>query len=313
MLKYTLKRLLRSVLTLVILITVIYALLQFMPEEGYFKNYEKMSRVQIDTALRNMGLKDPLYIQVGRFIVNLIKGDLGVSYRYRVNYPISDIVAPKVVMSMKLGLTSILISLPLGMILGALMARKKGGIADRLGNAYIVFIQAVPNAVYFIFIQLFGSELLHVSMLYKEGDWTSLILPVISLALPSISSYAMWLRRYMVDETNKDYIKLARAKGVPNTAIWFRHVFRNSVVPMVNLIPGSILMTISGSIYTESLYSIPGMGGLLVDVIKRQDNSMVLALVVLFAAMSIIGLLLGDILMALADPRIKLEQKGGAR
>lgn len=313
MLKYTLKRLLRSVLTLVILITVIYALLQFMPEEGYFKNYEKMSRVQIDTALRNMGLKDPLYIQVGRFIVNLIKGDLGVSYRYRVNYPISDIVAPKVVMSMKLGLTSILISLPLGMILGALMARKKGGIADRLGNAYIVFIQAVPNAVYFIFIQLFGSELLHVSMLYKEGDWTSLILPVISLALPSISSYAMWLRRYMVDETNKDYIKLARAKGVPNTAIWFRHVFRNSVVPMVNLIPGSILMTISGSIYTESLYSIPGMGGLLVDVIKRQDNSMVLALVVLFAAMSIIGLLLGDILMGIVDPRISFAKKEGAR
>ena len=313
MLKYTLKRLLRSVLTLVILITVIYALLQFMPEEGYFKNYEKMSRVQIDTALRNMGLKDPLYIQVGRFIVNLIKGDLGVSYRYRVNYPISDIVAPKVVMSMKLGLTSILISLPLGMIMGALMARKKGGIADRLGNAYIVFIQAVPNAVYFIFIQLFGSELLHVSMLYKEGDWTSLILPVISLALPSISSYAMWLRRYMVDETNKDCIKLARAKGVPNTAIWFRHVFRNSVVPMVNLIPGSILMTISGSIYTESLYSIPGMGGLLVDVIKRQDNSMVLALVVLFAAMSIIGLLLGDILMGIVDPRISFAKKEGAR
>ena len=296
-----------------ILITIIYALLQFMPEEGYFKNYEKMSRVQIDTALRNMGLKDPLYIQVGRFIVNLIKGDLGVSYRYRVNYPISDIVAPKVVMSMKLGLTSILISLPLGMIMGALMARKKGGIADRLGNAYIVFIQAVPNAVYFIFIQLFGSELLHVSMLYKEGDWTSLILPVISLALPSISSYAMWLRRYMVDETNKDYIKLARAKGVPNTAIWFRHVFRNSVVPMVNLIPGSILMTISGSIYTESLYSIPGMGGLLVDVIKRQDNSMVLALVVLFAAMSIIGLLLGDILMGIVDPRISFAKKEGAR
>ena len=313
MLKYTLKRLLRSVLTLVILITVIYALLQFMPEEGYFKNYEKMSRVQIDTALRNMGLKDPLYIQVGRFIMNLLKGDLGVSYRYRVNYPISDIVAPKVVMSMKLGLTSILISLPLGMVMGALMARKKGGIADRLGNAYIVFIQAVPNAVYFIFIQLFGSELLHVSMLYKEGDWTSLILPVISLALPSISSYAMWLRRYMVDETNKDYIKLARAKGVPNTTIWFRHVFRNSVVPMVNLIPGSILMTISGSIYTESLYSIPGMGGLLVDVIKRQDNSMVLALVVLFAAMSIIGLLLGDILMGIVDPRISFAKKEGAR
>jgi oligopeptide transport system permease protein len=284
-----------------------------MPEEGYFKNYEKMSRVQIDTALRNMGLKDPLYIQVGRFIGKLVTGDLGVSYRYRVNYPISDIVAPKVVMSMKLGLTSILISLPLGMILGALMARKKGGIADRLGNAYIVFIQAVPNAVYFIFIQLFGSDLLHVSMLYKEGDWTSLILPVISLALPSISSYAMWLRRYMVDETNKDYIKLARAKGVPNTTIWFRHVFRNSVVPMVAQIPGSLLMTISGGIYVESLFSIPGMGGLLVDVIKRQDNTVVQALVLIYSVLGIIGLLLGDLLMAAVDPRISFTKKGGSR
>lgn len=313
MLKYTLKRLLRSVLTMVILITIIYALLQFMPEEGYFKNYEKMSRVQIDTALRSMGLKDPLYIQVGRFIKNLLKGDLGVSYRYRVNYPISEIVKSKVGVSMRLGLISMAVSLPLGMCLGALMARKKNGIADRLGNAYIVFIQAVPNAVYFIFIQLYGSSLLGVNMLYQEGDWTTLILPVVSLALPSISSYAMWLRRYMVDETNKDYIKLARAKGVPNTTIWFRHVFRNSVVPMVNLIPGSVLMTISGSIYTESLYSIPGMGGLLVDVIKRQDNSMVLALVVLFAAMSILGLLLGDILMGIVDPRISFAKKEGSR
>ena len=204
------------------------------------------------------------------------------------------IIGSKIGISMKVGLISMVISLPLGMALGILMARSKGGIADKLGNAYIVFIQAVPNAVYFIFIQLYGSDLFRVSMLYKETEWTSLILPVISLALPSISSYAMWLRRYMVDETNKDYIKLARAKGVPNSTIWFRHVFRNSVVPMVNLIPGSILLTISGSIYVESLYSIPGMGGLLVDVIKRQDNNMVLALVVIFAVMSILGLLLGD-------------------
>ena len=117
----------------------------------------------------------------------------------------------------------------------------------------------------------------------------------------------------MVDETNKDYIKLARAKGVPNTTIWFKHVFRNSFVPMIQTIPGSLLMTISGSIYTESLYSIPGMGGLLVDVIKRQDNNMVQVLVLLFAVMGIVGLLLGDIAMTLVDPRISFTKKGGAR
>ena len=100
---------------------------------------------------------------------------------------------------------------------------------------------------------------------------------------------------------------------MPNTTIWFRHVFRNSVVPMVNLIPGSILLTISGSIYVESLYSIPGMGGLLVDVIKRQDNTMVLALIIIFSALSILGLLLGDLLMGLVDPRISFAKKEGAR
>ena len=313
MLKYSLKRLARALLTLVILITIIIGLLQLMPIEGYFNNYEKMSPALIESGLREMGLKDPLYAQVGRYLKNLLQGDLGVSRRYRVNAPITDIIMPKMAVSMKVGLISMAVSLPLGMALGALMARSKGRLADKLGNAYIVFIQAVPNAVYFIFIQLYGSSWFNLSVLYKPEDWTSLILPVISLALPSISSYAMWLRRYMVDETNKDYIKLARAKGVPNTTIWFRHVFRNSVVPMVNLIPGSILLTISGSIYTESLYSIPGMGGLLVDVIKRQDNSMIVALVVIFAALSIIGLLLGDILMGLVDPRISFAKKEGAR
>ncbi len=313
MLVYSLKRLGRALITLVILITIVFILVRAMPEEGYFSNYEKMSPQQIEVGLRKMGLKDPLYVQVGKFIYNALHGDLGTSYRYRINAKITDIIGSKIGISMKVGLISMVVSLPLGMALGVLMARSKGGFADKLGNAYIVFIQAVPNAVYFIFIQLYGSDLFRVSMLYKETEWTSLILPVISLALPSISSYAMWLRRYMVDETNKDYIKLARAKGVPNSTIWFRHVFRNSVVPMVNLIPGSILLTISGSIYVESLYSIPGMGGLLVDVIKRQDNNMVLALVVIFAVMSILGLLLGDLLMAVVDPRISFTKKEGSR
>ena len=216
-------------------------------------------------------------------------------------------------MSLKFGIISMVVSLPLGMILGVLMALNKGGPLDKIGNAYIVVIQAVPNAIYFLLIQVYGSELLNCSMLYRDGKPITMVLPILTLAMPSIASYGMWLRRYMVDETNKDYIKLARAKGVPNTTIWFKHVFRNSFVPMIQTIPGSLLMTISGSIYTESLYSIPGMGGLLVDVIKRQDNNMVQVLVLLFAVVGIVGLLLGDIAMTLVDPRISFTKKGGAR
>lgn len=313
MLRYSIKRLLRSLLTLFIIIAVVFSLLRLMPIEGYFDNFDKMSPSQIQTKLTLMGLNDPLYQQLARFIWNLFHGDLGQSTRYRVGVPITQILGKKILVSFKFGILAMLISLPLGMLLGVIMARGKGKLADKLGNAYIVFIQAVPNAVYFLFIQLYGAMLIGCSMLYKVSDTRTMILPILSLALPSIASYAMWLRRYMVDETNKDYIKLARAKGVPNSTIWFRHVFRNSVVPMVQLIPGSILMTISGSIYVESLYSIPGMGGLLVDVIKRQDNNMVQALVILYSIMGILGLLLGDILMGIVDPRISFTKKEGSR
>lgn len=313
MLKYALKRIGRSMITLVIILTVLFAMLQVMPVEGYFNNYEKMTPQQIELGLRELGLTDPIYVQVFRFVKNLFTGDLGVSHRYRENVPIVEILADKVPVSLKFGIISMVVSLPLGLILGVVMALNKGGIMDKLGNAYIVVIQAVPNAIYFLLIQVYGSELLNCSMLWREGQPITMVLPILTLAMPSIASYGMWLRRYMVDETNKDYIKLARAKGVPNATIWFRHVFRNSIVPMVQTIPGSLLMTISGSIYTESLYSIPGMGGLLVDVIKRQDNTMVQVLVLLFAAMGIIGLLLGDIAMTLVDPRISFTKKGGSR
>ncbi len=123
----------------------------------------------------------------------------------------------------------------------------------------------------------------------------------------------MWLRRYMVDELNKDYIRLARAKGVDSKSIMKNHVFRNAFVPMVQYLPTSLLYTIAGSIYIESLYSVPGMGGLLVNVIQRQDNNMVQALVLIYSAVGIVGLLLGDILMNLMDPRISFVKKGGAR
>ena len=123
----------------------------------------------------------------------------------------------------------------------------------------------------------------------------------------------MWLRRYMVDEMNKDYVKLARAKGLSNVKITMGHVFRNAFVPMIQYIPTSLMYTVCGSIYIESLYSVPGMGGLLVNVISMQDNPMVQALVMIFSSVGIIGMLLGDLLMAVIDPRITFAKKEDAR
>ena len=167
--------------------------------------------------------------------------------------------------------------------------------------------------VFYLFIQIYGSRATGIPMLFSRSNPVTWILPTICLSLANIANYAMWMRRYMVDQLNSDYVKLATAKGISRKKIMYGHVFRNAFVPMLQQLPTSFLLTIMGSIYIESLFSIPGMGGLLIDVIKRHDNTMVQALVLIYACMGIIGLLLGDLLMALSDPRIKLEQKEGAR
>lgn len=313
MLKYSLKRLASSLVTLCVIIVIVFVLLRQMPIEGYFDNFEKLNEVQINAKLTQLGLNQPIYVQLKNFFVDLLHGNLGMSSRYSAGTPIVSIIAQKAPISMCMGVLSMALSLLMGIPLGAAMARSKSGFWDKFGTAFIVFINAVPAAVYYIFIQMYGTSWMGISMLFDQTRPITWILPVFSMSLGSTASYAMWLRRYMVDEMNKDYVRLARAKGVSSQKIMMRHVFRNAFVPMIQYIPTSLLYTISGSIYIESLYSVPGMGGLLVDVIGRQDNPMVQALVMIYSCIGIVGLLLGDLLMAVADPRISFVKKEGAR
>lgn len=314
MLKYSLKRLLQSLLTLFIVVTVVFLLMRLMPEEGYFgTGFEKLDDAQKENILISMGLRDPIPVQLEHFYVNLLHGDLGTSIIYRPKVPVVTILKGKVMYSVRLGLASIGVALLCGISLGILMAQFKGKIWDKIGTGYIVIINAVPAAVYYIFIQLYTTDWFKLPILFDVDKPISWLLPIISMSLGSTAGYAMWMRRYMVDELNKDYIRLARAKGLKNSRVMVRHVMRNAFVPMAQYLPTSILLTISGSLYIEYLYSIPGMGGLLIDAIQRQDNPLVQALVLIYSSVSIVGLFLGDILMAAFDPRIKLEHQGGSR
>ncbi|HSH35272.1 ABC transporter permease [Schnuerera sp.] len=314
MLKYSFKRLFQSLITLFIVITVVFLLMRLMPEEGYFGDgYEKLDEVQKEAILTSMGLRDPMHIQLKNFYYDLLSGDLGESIIYRPKVPIAEILKSKIPYSVRFGLAAMAISLIFGVSLGITMSRSKNQFWDKIGTGYIVFINAVPAAVYYLFLQLYVTDILKLPILFNPDRPISWILPAISMSLGGTASYAMWMRRYMVDELNKDYVKLARAKGLRDKSIMVKHVLRNAFVPMVQYLPTSLLFTISGSIYIESLYSIPGMGGLLVDAIQRQDNTLVQALVLIYSSIGIIGLFLGDVLMATLDPRIKLERKAGAR
>ena len=311
--KYLLKRIGQSILTLVIILTLVFIMVRQMPIDGYFENIDKLDEAVIRATLDQMGLNDPIFVQLKDFFLRLLQGDLGTSNRYSRGVPITQIIAAKAPISIQMGLLSMAVSMLLGIPLGAAMARSKNKFWDKFGTVFIVLVNAVPAAVYYIYLQSYGSLALNVSMLFDQSNWVSWILPVFSMSLGSIAYYAMWLRRYMLDEMNKDYVRLARAKGVNSKKITMRHVFRNAFVPMIQYIPTSLLYTVSGSIYIESLYSIPGMGGLLVDVISKQDNPMVQALVMIYSCIGIIGMILGDILMAIIDPRISLNRKESAR
>ena len=315
MLKYVLRRFCSAVFSLFIIVTVMFCLLRMMPLEGYLgPNVDKMSPEVIAAKLAAKGLDKPVHVQLAKFYKDLLfHGDLGRSWIFLENVPVVDIIEPKIGVSLKMGGISMLVALTIGMPMGIAMARSKGKWADKLGTAFIIFIQAAPSAVYFLFIQRYFTGLFKLPMLYDSEKPVTWILPIVCLSLPSIASYGMWMRRYMVDQMNQDYVKLAKAKGVPERKIMTSHIFRNAVVPMVQTIPGSLLLTIMGSLYVESIFSVPGMGGLLINVIQRQDNTMVQALVLIFASMGIIGLFLGDLMMVIVDPRISLNRGEASR
>ena len=123
----------------------------------------------------------------------------------------------------------------------------------------------------------------------------------------------LWTRRYMVDELNKDYIRLAKLKGLSTRTVMYRHVLKNAFVPLAQYLPYSVLLTVGGSLLVEKFFSVPGMGPLLTDAIGRYDTNVVQGVVMLYATLGIIGVFLGDLLMTLIDPRIRLTGKGGTR
>jgi oligopeptide transport system permease protein len=224
------------------------------------------------------------------------------------------LISSKFEISMRLGLTALGISLAIGVIIGVLQARFKDGVLDHIGTAYTVFVNAVPALVSYSLILTFGARILHLPSLYsvrKPGP--SAILPIACLSIGSIAGYMLWTRRYMVDELNKDYIRLAKLKGLSTRSIMFRHVLRNAFVPLAQYLPYSILLTVGGSLLAERFFSVPGMGPLLTDAINRYDTNVVQAIVMLYASLGIIGVFLGDVLMTIIDPRIRLTSKGEAR
>ena len=316
MLKYTIKRLLESLVTVLIIVTIVFLLLRLLPTDYYFTEEQlmKFTEEQKQEQLLAAGLLDPIPEQLMDFYGDVFRLDFGESRRIQNGVSVVKVIGDKFQLSMRMGIISIGISMVVGVLIGIIQTRYKDKVPDHIGTIYTIFVNSVPSLVSYSLVLIFGSRVLGLPSMYStRNPGPSSILPIVCLSMGSIAWYALWTRRYMIDELNKDYIKLARVKGMETKKIMVSHVLRNAFVPIAQYLPQSLLLTIGGSLLVERFFSVPGMGPLLTDSIQRYDTSVVQTLVMLYATLSILGVFLGDVLMMIIDPRITLSNKGGTR
>lgn len=316
MIKYTIKRLAQSLISVFIIVTIVFVLMRLLPNEYYFTEDEvmKLTEEQKTEQLQAAGLLDPIIQQLFRYYGQLIRLDFGTSRRIQNGVPVMTVIGNKFHVSMKFGITAVIIAMAIGVPIGIIQTMFKDRIPDHIGTAYTIFVNSVPGLVSYSLILIFGSRVLGLPSMYStRNPGPSSILPIVCLAITSIAWWALWVRRYMIDEINKDYIKLARVKGMSTPAIMRKHVLRNAFVPLAQYLPASLINTIGGSLLVERFFSVPGMGPLLTDAIGRYDTNVVQALVIIYSSMGILGVFLGDVLMMIVDPRITLADKGGSR
>lgn len=209
-----------------------------------------------------------------------------------------------------IGILSVLMAYLLGVPLGLVMARRKDGLVDKLGTMYIVFIIAVPSLSYiFLFKAIGGAVGLPTTFNVDSTSKLQYVLPIVSLALPSIANLMKWMRRYMIDQMNSDYVKFARSGGLSEGEIFSKHILKNAIIPLVHGIPGSVLGCLVGAIITERVYSVPGTGNLLTVAINNYDNSVIVGVTLFYALLSVVSIILGDVLMSMVDPRISFSSK----
>ena len=239
----------------------------------------------------------------------------GKSQNLSGNPFITDLLVSRMGISFAISIICTLLTYLFGIPLGIAMAKKPGGTVDKIGNVFIVLNWAIPGLVFYLLMNsimgrtdsIFAWG--HFGFFYESGKWWTLVPPIFCVVFLGIPGLSIWVRRYMVDELSSDYVKFARSKGLSENLIMYKHVFRNAVIPLVRGLPATFIGAIIGSYYIEYIWTIPGTGILLIQGLQGStpDVQLVQGLTVIYAALSMVSFLLGDLVTVFFDPRIKLE------
>ncbi len=306
MIRHLLLRFLFTLPALWLILTMVFLLVHIVPGDPVQQMLGEGARAEDMQQLRRaLGLDLPLHVQYGRYLAGLLRGNWGQSFRFQT--PVLRVVLERYPATITLALTGLLICAAIGIPAGVLAAHRRGHAADRAVGFFTLLGLSVPNfALGPVLILLFSIQLGWLPVSGKEG-WASLVLPGITLGAALAAILTRTVRSSMIEELSSDYVRTARAKGLPESAVLFRHAFRNALIPIVTILGLQFGTLLAGTIVTETIFSWPGIGRLTVQAIQARDYPLLQGCILVIAFSYVVVNLLTDFIYALADPRIRLQ------
>lgn len=308
--KYLLRRIFYMFLTLLLIATITFFLMNLLPGTPY-TNEDKLTEEQIYIMNERYGLNDPVVIRFGRYIFNMFTGDLGVSFQFN-NTPVTDLIANRIGPSLQLGFQAILVGTIIGILLGVVAAMYRSTWIDSTATFFAIIGRSIPNFVFAVILQqIFAVNLGWFPIALWEDGFMSSVLPSIALAISPLADTSRFIRTEMVDVLNSDYIELARAKGLSKPAVAFKHGLRNALIPLLTILGPLIVALMTGSMVVENIFAIPGIGEQFVNSILTNDYPTIMGITMFYSFLLVVALLIVDILYGIVDPRIRITNEGG--
>ena len=312
--KYILKRLLQMVVVMLLVSFLTYVLIGIMPRDPIYSLYgSDVTPAEYEVIYHRMGLDKPVIVRYFNWLINFFKGDLGTSYAYHM--PVMEIIGQKIGVTLYLSIVSTLISFPLGMLFGIITAVKRGKWQDTTLTLIANISASIPGFV--IAIALLYLFCINWKILPSRGftfPWDNfgehirqIILPMFCLSLGGIAGITRQTRSSMLEAMRQDYVRTARSKGLQENYIISKHVLRNGLIPIITLIGGRLAGMIGGSVFIENVFSIPGMGTLMVNSVNQIDVPVIQACVLMTSACMCLAFFITDMLYLAVDPRISLK------
>ncbi|WP_064580419.1 oligopeptide ABC transporter permease [Streptobacillus moniliformis] len=318
--KTVLRRVLAMIPQLFILSIIVFIVAKLMPGDPFTGLISPTTPPEaIEKLRREAGLYDPLYTQYVNWMSRAFNGNFGISYTYKL--PVTRIIGERIYNTFFLSLLSVILMYSIALPLGILSGRYNESRLDKIVTIYNFVSYAIPTFILsLLMVFVFGYKLRifptggSVDLGYVPGtlDYVinklyHLILPAITYALLATTWTIRYLRSEIIDSKSLDYVRTAKAKGVPESVIYSKHIFRNSVLPIAAFLGYTITGLFGGSIFIETIFNYPGMGQLFISSISSRDYSVITTLILFYGFLSLMGSLLSDILLMIVDPRIRIE------